>query len=80
MYGVLQIERPMTRTDSQDQEQVPSCVVVLPLAQTSIDPTKKILGCTKLAKMMSLSVSFSRNVTVDVTRFAEEVSPAKMSI
>ena len=61
----------------EDQEQVPSCVVVLPLGQTSIDPTKKILGCTNLANMMSPSDSVAHNVAVDVTRLVEEVSPAK---
>ena len=64
----------------EDQEKLASCAVVAPRAQTSTAVTKKILGCTKQAKMMAPSASVARKVAVDATRVAEEVSPAKMSI
>ena len=39
----------------EDQTELVSSAFVVPRSQTSTDPTKQILGCTKLAKMMDTS-------------------------
>jgi uncharacterized membrane protein YjjP (DUF1212 family) len=63
----------------EDHTELASSAFVAPRVQTSTAPTKQLLGCTKLAKMMASSGSVTHKVAVDATRLAEQVSPAKMS-
>ena len=63
----------------EDHTELASSAFVAPRVQTSTAPTKQLLGCTKLAKMMAPSGSVTHKVAVDATRLAEQVSPGKMS-
>ncbi len=52
----------------EDHTELASSAFVAPRVQTSTAPTKQLLGCTKLAKMMAPSGSVTHKVAVDATR------------